>query len=81
MGIGAPAGGRAGRDQPAAAGSYGRGFYQLSVEGVADGLVTVSLALAIGGALAAGVTLGQFVTRPIATPLGPAEPAPRHDRQ
>jgi hypothetical protein len=31
--------------------------------------------------LAAGVTLGQFVTRPIATPLGPAEPAPRHDRQ
>jgi uncharacterized membrane protein YjjP (DUF1212 family) len=58
-----------------------RGFYQLSVEGVVDGLVTVSLALAIGGALAAGVTLGQFVTRPIATPLGPAEPAPRHDRQ
>ena len=44
-----------------------RGFYQLSVEGLVDGLVTVTLALAIGGALAAGVTLGQFVTRPPAT--------------
>ena len=31
-----------------------RGFYQLAVEGVADGLVTVTLALAIGLALAAG---------------------------
>ena len=58
-----------------------RGFYQLSVEGVADGLVTVTLALAIGLALAAGVTLGQFLTRPNATPLAPADPAPRDERQ
>lgn len=41
-----------------------RGFYQLAVEGVADGLVTVTLALAIGLALAAGVALGDFVARP-----------------
>jgi uncharacterized membrane protein YjjP (DUF1212 family) len=41
-----------------------RGFYQLAVEGVADGLVTVTLALAIGLALAAGVTLGDFLARP-----------------
>jgi uncharacterized membrane protein YjjB (DUF3815 family) len=41
-----------------------RGFYQLAVEGLAEGLVTVTLALAIGLALAAGVTLGDFVARP-----------------
>jgi uncharacterized membrane protein YjjP (DUF1212 family) len=42
-----------------------RGFYQLaSAEDVVDGLVTTMLALAIGLALAAGVTLGQFVARP-----------------
>ena len=41
-----------------------RGFYQLAVEGVAEGLVTVTLALATGLALAAGVALGEFVTRP-----------------
>jgi uncharacterized membrane protein YjjP (DUF1212 family) len=41
-----------------------RGFYQLAVEGVADGLVTVTLALAIGLALAAGVALGDFLARP-----------------
>ena len=41
-----------------------RGFYQLAVEGVADGLVTVTLALAIGLALAAGVALGDFIARP-----------------
>ena len=58
-----------------------RGFYQLSVEGVSDGLVTVTLALAIGGALAAGVTLGQFVTRPTATALAPTGPASRDERQ
>jgi uncharacterized membrane protein YjjB (DUF3815 family) len=46
-----------------------RGFYELSVEGLTDGLVTVTLALAIGLALAAGVTLGQYLTRPQATPL------------
>ena len=57
-----------------------RGFYQLSVEGLADGLVTVTLALAIGLALAAGVTLGQFLTRPEATPLSPSDPAPRGER-
>lgn len=41
-----------------------RGFYQLAVEGVADGLVTITLALGIGLALAAGVALGEFLTRP-----------------
>ncbi|MEV1292232.1 threonine/serine exporter family protein [Pseudonocardia sp. NPDC049635] len=41
-----------------------RGFYQLAVEGVSEGLVTVTIALAIGLALASGVALGQFVTRP-----------------
>ena len=57
-----------------------RGFYQLSVEGLADGLVTITLALAIGLALASGVTLGQFLTRPEATPLSPSDPAPRGER-
>ncbi|MEU6699867.1 threonine/serine exporter family protein [Pseudonocardia sp. NPDC046786] len=41
-----------------------RGFYQLAVEGVSEGLVTVTIALAIGLALASGVALGQFATRP-----------------
>jgi uncharacterized membrane protein YjjP (DUF1212 family) len=41
-----------------------RGFYQLAVQGVVDGLVTVLLALAIGLALAAGVALGNFFSRP-----------------
>jgi uncharacterized membrane protein YjjP (DUF1212 family) len=41
-----------------------RGFYQLAVQGVADGLVTVTLALGTGLALAAGVALGGFATRP-----------------
>jgi uncharacterized membrane protein YjjP (DUF1212 family) len=45
-----------------------RGFYQLAVEGVSEGLVTVTIALATGLALAAGVALGQFVTRPQRTP-------------
>ena len=45
-----------------------RGFYQLSVEGLADGLVTITLALAIGLALAAGVALGQFLARPAGDP-------------
>jgi uncharacterized membrane protein YjjP (DUF1212 family) len=57
-----------------------RGFYQLSVEGVADGLVTVTLAVAIGLALAAGVTLGQFLTRPQATPLSSTGRAPGGER-
>lgn len=39
-----------------------RGFYQLAVTGVADGLVTVMLALAIGLALAGGVALGEWLT-------------------
>jgi hypothetical protein len=34
--------------------------------------------VAIGLALAAGVTLGQFLTRPLATPL--SDPAPRGER-
>ena len=57
-----------------------RGFYELSVEGLTDGLVTITLALAIGLALAAGVTLGQFLTRPHATPMSPSDPVPRDDR-
>ncbi|MBW0114058.1 threonine/serine ThrE exporter family protein [Pseudonocardia abyssalis] len=54
-----------------------RGFYQLAIEGVSDGLVTITLALGIGLALAAGVALGDFLTRPV-RPSGPAvaEPAP-----
>ena len=44
-----------------------RGFYQLAVEGVADGLVTITLALAIGLALAGGVSFGDFLTRPSRT--------------
>jgi uncharacterized membrane protein YjjP (DUF1212 family) len=39
-----------------------RGFYQLAVTGVADGLVTVMLALAVGLALAGGVALGEWFT-------------------
>jgi uncharacterized membrane protein YjjB (DUF3815 family) len=46
-----------------------RGFYQLaSAQNVIDGLVTTTLALAIGLALAAGVTLGQFIARPRSGP-------------
>jgi uncharacterized membrane protein YjjP (DUF1212 family) len=41
-----------------------RGFYQLAVEGLAEGLVTVTVALGIGLALAAGVTFGDFLARP-----------------
>ena len=41
-----------------------RGFYQLAVEGVSDGLVTVTVALGIGLALAAGVAFGDFLTQP-----------------
>jgi uncharacterized membrane protein YjjB (DUF3815 family) len=54
-----------------------RGFYQLAVEGLADGLVTVTVALGIGLALAAGVAFGDFVARP-RRPAAPsvAETAP-----
>lgn len=46
-----------------------RGFYQLaSAQDVIDGLVTITLALAIGLALAAGVTLGQFIAGPRPAP-------------
>ena len=45
-----------------------RGFYQLATQGVVDGLVTITLALAIGLALAAGVALGDFIARPRTTP-------------
>ena len=58
-----------------------RGFYQLAVEGVADGLVTVTLALAIGLALAAGVTFGDFVTRPWARRRAPGNTTNEHQRQ
>ena len=45
-----------------------RGFYQLATQNVVDGLVTITLALAIGLALAAGVALGAFVAGPRADP-------------
>jgi uncharacterized membrane protein YjjB (DUF3815 family) len=45
-----------------------RGFYQLATQEVVDGLVTITLALAIGLALAAGVALGDFIARPRTTP-------------
>jgi uncharacterized membrane protein YjjB (DUF3815 family) len=53
-----------------------RGFYQLAVEGVADGLVTVTVALGIGLAIAAGVAFGDWLARP-RRPPSPlvAEPA------
>ncbi|OZM82668.1 threonine/serine exporter ThrE family protein [Pseudonocardia sp. MH-G8] len=52
-----------------------RGFYQLAVEGLADGLVTVTIALGTGLALAAGVAFGDFVARPRTQPvLGLTEP-------
>jgi uncharacterized membrane protein YjjB (DUF3815 family) len=58
-----------------------RGFYQLAVEGLADGLVTVTVALGIGLALAAGVAFGDFVARPRRpTPVftePPSEAAPQ----
>lgn len=49
-----------------------RGFYQLAVEGLADGLVTVTLALGVGLALAAGVSFGEFVTSPRGRTTRPA---------
>jgi uncharacterized membrane protein YjjP (DUF1212 family) len=54
-----------------------RGFYELAVEGVTEGLVTITVALGIGLAIAAGVTLGDFITRPraAAEPTEPDEPA------
>ncbi|MFC4946808.1 threonine/serine ThrE exporter family protein [Pseudonocardia sp. GCM10023141] len=62
-----------------------RGFYQLAIEGVADGLVTVTLALGTGLALAAGVALGDFLTKPrhLAVPAvsTAAEPAAEPERQ
>jgi uncharacterized membrane protein YjjB (DUF3815 family) len=48
-----------------------RGFYQLAAsrpQYIADGLVTIILALAIALALAAGVTFGQFIVRPRPAP-------------
>jgi len=54
-----------------------RGFYQLAVEGVSDGLITVTVALGIGLALAAGVAFGDFLTRPHRRPpTGVTDPAP-----
>jgi uncharacterized membrane protein YjjP (DUF1212 family) len=59
-----------------------RGFYQLAVEGVADGLVTVTVALGIGLALAAGVTFGDFLARPRREPVTTvAEPPSEGERQ
>jgi uncharacterized membrane protein YjjP (DUF1212 family) len=53
-----------------------RGFYQLaSAQDVADGLGTITLALAIGLALAAGVTVGQLITRPRPAPKAPQSDA------
>jgi uncharacterized membrane protein YjjP (DUF1212 family) len=47
-----------------------RAFYQLATQEVVDGLVTMTLALAIGLALAAGVALGDFIARPRAAADG-----------
>ena len=59
-----------------------RGFYQLAVEGLADGLVTVTVALGIGLAIAAGVVFGDFIARPRRTPVTSlAEPPEDGDRQ
>ena len=60
-----------------------RGFYQLAVEGLADGLVTVTVALGIGLALAAGVAFGDFVARPRrpASPSAVETAPPEPDRQ
>jgi uncharacterized membrane protein YjjB (DUF3815 family) len=59
-----------------------RGFYQLSVEGLAEGLVTVTVALGIGLALAAGVAFGDFLARPRPAPVtSVAEAAQDPDRQ
>jgi uncharacterized membrane protein YjjP (DUF1212 family) len=41
-----------------------RGFYQLAAGDVVEGLAIVTLALGIGLALAAGVSLGDFIARP-----------------
>ncbi|GAA0242476.1 threonine/serine ThrE exporter family protein [Cryptosporangium japonicum] len=41
-----------------------RGFYELAVHDVVNGLVTLVLALTIGLAVAAGVALGDLVARP-----------------
>jgi uncharacterized membrane protein YjjB (DUF3815 family) len=45
-----------------------RGFYQLATQDAVNGLVTITLALAIGLALAAGVALGDFIARPRTRP-------------
>jgi uncharacterized membrane protein YjjB (DUF3815 family) len=59
-----------------------RGFYQLAVEGLAEGLVTVTVALGIGLALAAGVVFGDFIARPRRTAVASvAETAQNADRQ
>jgi uncharacterized membrane protein YjjP (DUF1212 family) len=60
-----------------------RGFYQLAVEGLADGLVTVTVALGIGLALAAGVAFGDHVARPRrqAAPAIVETAPPETDRQ
>jgi uncharacterized membrane protein YjjP (DUF1212 family) len=59
-----------------------RGFYQLAVEGLAEGLVTVTVALGTGLALAAGVVFGDFIARPRRTVVTfIAESAQDADRQ
>ena len=59
-----------------------RGFFLLAsahTQDVVAGMVDVTLALAICLALAAGVTLGQFILRPRPAPEVP-EPAPPSKR-
>ncbi|MFC5233220.1 threonine/serine ThrE exporter family protein [Pseudonocardia zijingensis] len=60
-----------------------RGFYQLSVEGLAEGLVTITVALGIGLALAAGVAFGDFLARPRrpSVPVTAESPPSEPDRQ
>jgi uncharacterized membrane protein YjjB (DUF3815 family) len=58
-----------------------RGFYQLAVEGVSTGLVTVTVALATGLSLAAGVAFGDFLTRQRRPSRRVADPAPASSPQ
>lgn len=50
-----------------------RGLYQLSVQGSADGISTLILAVAVGLALGAGVVLGEYLAQPVRTSLGRLE--------
>lgn len=50
-----------------------RALYELSVQGSADGLPTLMLAVATGLALGAGVVLGEYLAQPVRSGLGRME--------